>query len=45
MVLVVDRDQALVGQSLDQEPTGVWTNHRGLATVVRKYVLEHFFEE
>jgi len=45
MAIVVDKTQALVGQSLEQQATSVWTNHSGLATVVRKYVLEHFLRD
>ena len=42
IVLVADKTQVLIGQSLNQHATSVWTNHSALTTVVRKYVLEHF---
>ena len=45
VALVVDRQQALVGESLDKTATSVWTNHGGLVTITRKYVLEHFVTE
>lgn len=45
MAVVADRQQVLVGQSLEQAATGVWTNQNALATLVRKYVLEHFLRE
>jgi len=43
LTLVVDRTQVLVGSSLESTASAVWTNHSGLATIVNRYVLEHFY--
>ncbi len=45
LTLVVDRTQVLVGSSLEGSASAVWTNHAGLATIVNRYVLEHFYPQ
>jgi len=43
MALVIDKSQVLVGSSLDRSASAMWTNHPGLATIVSRYVHEHFY--
>jgi sugar-specific transcriptional regulator TrmB len=45
MAIVVDKSQVLVGSSLDRSASAVWTNHSGLATIVSRYVHEHFYAD
>lgn len=45
LTLVVDKTQVLVASSLEGSASAVWTNHAGLATIVNRYVLEHFYPE
>lgn len=45
MAIVVDRTYVLLGSSLDQAATGVWTNHPALANIVHRYVMEHFYDK
>jgi sugar-specific transcriptional regulator TrmB len=45
MAMVVDRTHVLLGSSLDQSATGVWTNHPALANIVHRYVMEHFYDK
>jgi sugar-specific transcriptional regulator TrmB len=44
LAIVADGTRVLVASSLDQAASGVWTNHSSLATIVQRYVLEHFYD-
>jgi sugar-specific transcriptional regulator TrmB len=44
LAIVADGTRVLVASSLDQSASGVWTNHSSLATIVQRYVLEHFYD-
>jgi sugar-specific transcriptional regulator TrmB len=45
LTLVTDRAQVLVASSLESSASAVWTNHAGLAMIVNRYVMEHFYPE
>jgi sugar-specific transcriptional regulator TrmB len=44
LAVVADGTRVLVASSLDQAASGVWTNHSALATIVHRYVSEHFYD-
>ena len=45
LALIVDRSRVLLGSSLDNSAGGVWSNHTALASIVHRYILEHFYEK
>jgi len=44
LALVIDGARALVASSMDGRPCGVWSNHSALASIVRRYIMEHFYD-